>query len=332
LGTYIARRLLQSVVILFGLAVIFFFILHLTPGGPCAAEEGTGLRGKLQQRSCAHRLGLNQPLYVQFIKQMGPYLEGNLGTSNSGEPVAQEFTDALPATVVLIGVSYALQLLLAIPLGIFAALYRYSFFDQVFTFFSYVGFSMPSFWLGLILIFIVAVHFHALPAGNIVSTNIPIFWTSGWFHLLEHDPALVLGDLARHLVLPVITLLIVGVAGDSRYMRASLLDVLHQDYIRTAKAKGLKHRIVVFKHALRNAILPIVTNIALDLPSLVGGAVITETIFSWSGLGFLYIQELNVSDYPTIEALLMISAVAVLLSNLLADVVYAWVDPRIRYD
>ncbi|MGH2448142.1 MAG: ABC transporter permease, partial [Chloroflexota bacterium] len=196
----------------------------------------------------------------------------------------------------------------------------------------YIGYSMPTFWLGLILIFIFAVHFTLLPVGHVESITVPVFWSQGWFSALAHNPPLIIGDLTRHLVLPMITLLVVGVAADSRFMRASMLDVLHEDYIRTAKAKGLAPWIVIFKHAFRNAVLPIVTNIALYLPALVGGAVITETIFSWDGLGYLFISELHANDYPTIQALLMIGALAILLSNLLADLVYAWVDPRIRYD
>jgi peptide/nickel transport system permease protein len=212
------------------------------------------------------------------------------------------------------------------------ALKRYTIYDQVLTFFSYVGLSMPTFWLGLILIFVFAVHWTALPPGRVEDVTLPVFWSQQWFQMLGQDPGLILGDLARHMVMPVVVLMVTGVAGDSRFMRASMLDVLHQDYIRTAKAKGLSRRTIIFKHAFRNAVLPIITNIALFLPTLVGGAVITETIFTWGGIGYLFIQSITASDYPTIQALLMIGALATLLANLLADLTYAWVDPRIRYD
>jgi len=333
MGTYILRRVIQAIVILFGLSIVFFIILHLTPGGPCAGSEfGQGFAAVAREKACIQRLGINQPLYVQYVKQMGPYLHGDFGFSNSGDNIGSVILEKLPPTILLLGVSYLVQQLIALPLGIFAALRQYSLFDQVFTFLSYVGFSLPTFWFGLILIFTFAVQIRWFPIGQVQSVNLPIFWTSGWFHALAHHPGLVLGDLALHLTLPALTLMVIGIAGDSRFMRASMLDVLHQDYIRTAKAKGLSPARVVFKHAFRNAVLPIVTNIALFLPALVGGAVITETIFSWGGLGFLFIQSIQASDYPTLQALLMIGALAVLIANLLADITYALVDPRIRYD
>jgi peptide/nickel transport system permease protein len=332
MGTYILRRLIQSFFILIGLSVVFFLILHLTPGGPCAAFEGGGIKGQIQAETCVKRLGLNRPLIVQYTAQMGTYLHGDFGVSNYGQSVAGEIASKLPATILLIGTSYFFQQLVALPLGMMAALKQYSFFDQFFTFLSYVGLSMPTFWLGLILLFVFAVHWTVLPAGRVEDVSLPVFWSSGWFSLLQHQPGLVLGDLAKHLVLPAIVLMVTGVAGDSRFMRASMLDVLHQDFIRTAKAKGLRRRTVIFKHAFRNAVLPIITNIALYLPALVGGAIITETIFSWGGIGYLFITSITANDYPTIQALLMISALATLLANLLADLTYAWVDPRIRYD
>lgn len=332
MGTYIVRRLIQSVFILFGLSIVFFVILHLTPGGPCAAFEGGGVKAAAQQRACVQRLGLDKPLVVQYALQMGQYLHGNLGISNGGTGVADLIIQKLPATLLLMGSSYLIQQMIALPLGIFAALRQYSVFDQGFTFLSYVGLSMPTFWLGLILIYIFAVHWTWLPPGRVEDLNLPVFWTPEWFALLKHNPQLVLGDLAKHLLLPMFVLMVTGIATDSRFMRASMLEVINQDYIRTAKAKGLSRRTVIFKHAFRNAILPIITNIALYLPALVGGAVITETIFTWGGIGYLFITSINSSDYPTIQALLMIGALSVLLANLLADLTYAWVDPRIRYD
>jgi peptide/nickel transport system permease protein len=238
----------------------------------------------------------------------------------------------LPATLLLMGSSYLLQEMVALPLGVFAALKQYSLFDQIFTFFSYVGLAMPAFWLGLILIFLFSVHFNWLPAGRIEDVALPVFWSHGWFVLLRHDPGLVLGDMARHLVLPVFVLVITGIASDARFMRGSMLEVVRQDYIRTARAKGLTPRVVIFKHAFRNALLPIITNIGLYLPALIGGTVIVETIFSWGGLGYVYYTSITEQDYPVIQAISMVGALAVLLANLLTDLAYAWVDPRIRYD
>jgi peptide/nickel transport system permease protein len=294
--------------------------------------EGGGPGAAAKEQACIQRLGLNKPLPVQYINQMGTYLRGDLGRSNYGVPVQDQLAGKLPATLLLMGSSYLLQQIIALPLGIFAALRQYSFFDQLFTFGSYVGLSMPTFWLGLILIYLLAVNWAILPAGRVEDVTLPVFWSHDWFAMLGRNPGLILGDLARHLVMPMFVLMFTGIAADSRFMRASMLEVINQDYIRTAKAKGLSRRTVIFKHAFRNAVLPIITNIALYLPNLVGGAVITETIFSWGGLGYLLITSITANDYPVIQAILMISALAVLLANLLADLAYAWVDPRIRYD
>jgi peptide/nickel transport system permease protein len=332
MGPYIARRLIQSLVILIGLTVVFFFILHVTPGGPCSAFEGGGTRSAAQQNACVRRLGLNRPLVAQYFTQMGIYLRGDFGNSNYGQSVTSLILSKLPATILLMSTSYLLQLLLALPLGIYSALRQYSFFDSIFTGVSYVGISLPAFWLGLILIFVFAVHWTWLPPGRVEDVTLPVFWSHPWFTMLVHDPALILGDLIRHLILPMITLCVVGIAIDSRFLRASMLETLHQDYIRTAKAKGVTRRAIVFKHAFRNAVLPIITNIALYLPALVGGAVIVETIFSWGGVGYLFITSVTANDYPTLQAILMMGAAAVLISNLLADLAYGWVDPRITYE
>jgi peptide/nickel transport system permease protein len=332
MGTYILRRLIQAVFILVGLSVVFFVILHITPGGPCAAFEGGGIAAAAKQQACVTRLGLDRPLVAQYFSQMGVYLHGDLGQSVSGDSVSAVIAQKLPATVLLMGSSYIIQQMIALPLGVFTALKQYTFFDQAFTFLSYVGLSMPTFWLGLILIFVFAVQFNVLPAGRVEDVTIPIFWSHDWFVMLQHQPGLLLGDLLRHLLLPMTVLMVTGIAGDSRFMRGSMLEVIRQDYIRTARAKGLSPRVVIFKHAFRNALLPIITNIGLYLPALLGGAIITETIFSWGGLGYYYITAITSSDYPVIQALSMIGALAVLLANLLTDLAYAWVDPRIRFD
>jgi len=332
MAAYIVRRVAQAIVILFGLTIVFFVMLHVTPGGPCAAFEGGGFRAAAQQRACVLRLGLDKPLVFQYAAQLNQYLHGNFGTSNFGQSVSGVILQKLPATILLMLTSYVVQQLIALPLGVFSALRQYSFFDTVFTVLSYVGISLPAFWLGIILIYIFAVHWTVLPPGRVEDVTLPVFWTPAWFAALGQDPALVLGDLIRHLVMPMTTLCVVGIAIDSRFMRASMLDVIQQDYIRVARAKGVPRRAVIFKHAFRNAVLPIITNVALYLPALVGGAVVTETVFSWGGIGYLFFQSLQASDYPTLQALLMMGAVAVLLANLLGDLTYAWVDPRIQYN
>ena len=333
MGTYIVRRLIQAVFIMFGLSIVFFLILHLTPGGPCQAFEGGGLRGHAAAEACRLRLGTDKPLIVQYVNQMGTYLRGDLGQSNQyGISVTSLFAQKLPQTILLMGSSYLVQQLIALPLGVFAALRQYSAADQVFTFVSYVGLSMPTFWLGLILIFFLAVDHPLFPAGRVETVTLPVFWSHSWFVALGHHPALILGDLMRHLLLPAFVLMVTGIAADSRFMRGSMLEVIRQDYIRTARAKGLSRRTVIFKHAFRNALLPIITNVGLYLPALIGGAIITETIFSWGGVGWLYIQSIGNRDYPVVQGISMISALAVLLANLLTDLTYAWVDPRIRFD
>jgi peptide/nickel transport system permease protein len=337
MGTFIGRRLLQTVVILFGLSIFFFVLLHVAPGGPCDSLQTVGATIAQQQRysACRDHLGLDQPIFVQYLKWAGNVLHGDFGQSiGEGRPVSAEILERVPATLLLGGISYLIAELIAIPLGIFAALRRYSFFDSLFTVGSYIGLSMPTFWLSGLLILLFAVALGWLPAGGIVgdTANIPTFNGPGYWGYFWSHPWHAGTDFLSHLALPAAVLAIVSIANDSRFMRASMLEVINQDYIRTARAKGLGRRTVVLKHALRNALLPIITNVAIALPNLIGGAIITETIFGWPGMGKLFYTSLTQLDYPVLQALLMISAVGILLGNLLGDLTYAWVDPRIRYD
>jgi peptide/nickel transport system permease protein len=205
-------------------------------------------------------------------------------------------------------------------------------FDQVVTFLAYIFYSLPTFWLGLMFIFLFGVTLHWLPAQGIVSPrNWPPFNTPQYWEAFGADPIAAALDVAAHLVLPVTVLVLVNIAGDSRFVRASMLEVLNQDYVRTARAKGLPRRTVIMKHSFRNAMLPVVTNVALNLPFLFSGAIVTETIFSWAGMGLLFIEGVNSRDYFLMMGLIMITSVLVVIANLVADVVYAIVDPRIRY-
>ena len=335
--TFIAHRLMQTVIILIGLSFFFFFLLHIAPGGPCDAYQAAGAGQALQERyhSCVVRLGLNNPIPVQYVTWVSHIVRGDFGISiGDGRPVGEEILSRVPATLLLAGFSYLFQQCVALPLGILAALRRYSFFDSLFTVMSYIGLSMPTFWLAGIMILIVAIGLNWLPAGGIVgdTANIPTFNGPGYWAYFLHNPWHAGTDFFSHLILPALVLAIVGIATDSRFMRASMLEVINQDYIRTARAKGLSPRVVIFKHALRNALMPIITNIALALPGLLGGAIITETIFGWPGMGQLFAHALNGNDYPILQALLMIGAAGVLVGNLLGDLTYAWVDPRVRYD
>ena len=201
------------------------------------------------------------------------------------------------------------------------------------TFFSYVFYSLPTFWLGLNLIFIFGVALHWFPTGGIITTRQwPPFGTSQYWTAFGHDTIGAIADIGRHLVLPVATLVAVNIAGDSRFVRASMLESINQDYVRTAKAKGLRQRVVIGKHAFRNAMLPVVTNVALEIPFLFSGAIVTETVFTWPGMGRLFIESINQRDYFVIMGLLLVTSIITLFANLLADVIYALVDPRIRYD
>jgi peptide/nickel transport system permease protein len=221
----------------------------------------------------------------------------------------------------------------AILIGVYAAVKRYSLFDQVATVFAYVGYAMPTFWLGLMLIFIFSgPGLNILPSSGMTTTRLsPPFGSDAYWTYFGARPLEALADIGKHLILPVFTLVVVNIAGDSRFIRASMLEALSQDYVRTAKAKGLSARTVTFKHALRNALLPVVTNIGLEIPFLFTGAIVTETIFSWPGIGRLTIDATRDFDYPTLMGVLLVASAITVMANLLADIAYAIVDPRIKY-
>jgi ABC-type dipeptide/oligopeptide/nickel transport systems, permease components len=270
-----------------------------------------------------HNLGLDLPWYQQYPAYVNSLLHGNLGESYVyNQPVSTLLSQRVPNSVLLLGVSLIFSLLIAIPLGVFAATHQYSKADMTTSVVSYVGISMPSFVLGIFLLLAGGVYLRHLTGGTFY---FPLFG------MHTNASTSDIGDLAWHMVLPGLSLSILSVAGFSRFMRASMLEVLHQDYVRTAKAKGLAARTVNYKHALRNAILPIVTLVALQTPQLVSGAIITEGIFSWPGMGLLAFQAAVDRDYPVILAVVMLVAVLTVLFNLLADITYAIVDPRIRY-
>jgi peptide/nickel transport system permease protein len=330
--TYIIRRLIQTVFLIFLLSIIFFLLVR---AGGQVSNCGT-FGCELQQH-------LDQPITTQYLYFVGNLFHGNFGIESGGTPVATEILQKLPPTILLVTVSFVFQQLIALPLGVLAALRPYTLFDGILTFISYVFLSIPAFFLALLLIYLFPVHFGWFSVAHYESPLVPPIGTGDWFSALGSDPGFVLGDLAQHLVLPVFVLTATGIAIDSRFMRAAMLQVLHQEYIRTAHAKGLPRRTVLFKHAFRNALLPIVTNIGLYLPALIGGVVVVETVFTWGGIGSLFGSAIGASglsgagftpgaDYPLLQALLLLSALAVLLANLLADIAYAWLDPRIRYD
>lgn len=342
---YIIRRLLQAVIILLLLSILFFALVNLAPGGPLA---GYGQSRHVQPEKAEilrRQLGLDKPLTIQYVvwlvgndwmkvdvngegiaESYGTrrgILRGDFGFSfRTREPVMKVIGQRFPNTAYLMIITLLIAILVAIPIGIISAVKQYSAFDIAVTTFSFAGQALPEFWLGLILLLI----FYAwlknpltgeamLPSGGVATIG----------------AAFSLGDRLRHLVLPVATGALGWIAWYSRFMRSSMLDVIHQDYLRTARAKGLSERRVLYKHALRNALIPLVTLFALDIPYIFGGAVFVEMLFSWPGMGQLYYQAAMQRDYPILLAILIIGAAFILLSNLLADIFYAILDPRIRY-
>jgi peptide/nickel transport system permease protein len=260
-------------------------------------------------------------------------LHGDLGYSSaSGQPVASIIGQRIWPTAILAGVAIVVWVVLAVLTGVVAAVRRYGKTDTAITVLNYIGYSLPTFWLGIMLVIVFAGVLKILPAGGMWDARtVPIFGTPEYGEFFARNPGTALFDLAQHLVLPVLTLVVVSVAADSRFVRAAMIDALGQDYIRTARAKGVPERQVVTRHAFPNALIPVVTNVSLELPLLFTGAVATETIFSWPGMGRAFIQAVENYDYPVLMGILTIAAAVIVAANLLADVLYARVDPRISY-
>jgi peptide/nickel transport system permease protein len=362
---YAIRRLLQAIPVLLGISIIIYGILLIAPGGPEARFAQNPRISTAQIEAFRHRWGLDDPIPIQYCKWLGvcgdkPFLinalpggtidvagmkidlpggdngvlHGDLGYSTTdGRAVTNVIADRLPATLILAGTAWVIWVILAFLSGVYAAVKRYSLFDSAITIFNYIGFSFPTFWLGIMLIAIFAGELHWLPAGGMWNARItPPFGTSEYWAYFGAHTFDALGDLINHLILPVFCLVVVSIAYDSRFVRSSMLDALNQDFIRTARAKGVPERSVIFKHALRNALLPVITNLGLEIPFLFTGAFVTETIFSWPGMGHQFIISTGNFDYPVLMGLLLVTATVTILANLLADLMYAVVDPRVRYD
>ncbi|MFH1826712.1 MAG: ABC transporter permease [bacterium] len=317
---YILRRLLGLIPLLIGVSLISFFVMHLAPGDPTALFIDPNVNPEDLARIRVN-FGLDKPVIVQYFYWLGNAVRGNFGTSyTSGQPVITEIMQRLPATLLLMISSFILTLLITIPLGVISAVKKGTWFDNAVTVLSFAGMATPSFWLGLMLMLLFSVQLGWLPAVGMYDA------------VAGHQSTFArLIDLIRHMILPLTTMTLLSLAGITRYQRAAMLEVLDQDYIRTARAKGLPERIVIFKHALRNALIPIVTIMGLSLPGLFGGAFIIETIFAWPGMGRLGVMAVFQRNYPMIMGIVVFSAVLIMLGNLLADLGYALVDPRIRY-
>ncbi|HEX3670445.1 MAG TPA: ABC transporter permease [Candidatus Cybelea sp.] len=322
--TYVVRRTLQSIPLLLAISVILYGILYNMPGGPLAPYLQNPHITPADIARLKHNLGMDQPVPIQYLKWLGHVLVGDFGysTSNS-EPVFQALVERFPATLELTGASLFIAIGLGVAAGIVSAVYRYSAVDYAITTLAFFGQSMPVFWFALMLQLAFAVHGIPLPFGYQIQLPSAGISTSDTFDF---------GDRIQHLILPAIVLALLQLALFSRFMRSSLLEVLGTDYMRTAAAKGLAFRTILFKHGLKNALIPVVTVIALSLPGLVGGAIITETIFAWPGMGRLFYNALQQSDLALLMGYLLMVAFLVVFSNLLADVVYAWLDPRVKYD
>ena len=319
MGRYIIRRVLQAIPLLFLVSIAMFGLIHLMPGGPV----GVFLNPRLSAAGRAAieaRFGLNDPLPIQYVKWLLNAFQGNFGYSFvTNQSVTDVLGEHFPPTLELFSTSLVIALICAIFLGTISAVRQSSATDYTVTTLSYFGISMPIFFLGLLVQEIFGVWLHLLPTSGMT--------TSG----MTFDPFNAAWDQANHLLLPMLVLATTFIAGWSRYMRSSMIEVRKQDYIRTARAKGASTSSVLIRHALRNALIPLITVVAIDFGSIAGGAAITENIFAWPGMGALFINSLGSRDYPVLLAMLVLGAVFVVAANLLADILYAVVDPRIRY-
>lgn len=311
---YIFRRLIQIIPVMLIVSVIVFVLIRITPGDPVQVMMGESPDPAVYQELRA-KLGLDQPIPVQYVFWLGRVVQGDLGKSiRDSSPVLPEILSRLPATIELAIAALFVSLLIAIPLGIISAVRPNSKVDWLVNFLSLIGISVPNFLLGILLILFLAYYFR-------------IFKPDGYVALTDD----LWGNL-QHLVLPALTLGAAGTALNMRLIRSNMLEVLNQDYIRTARAKGLPNQIVVWKHAFRNALVPLATVIGLQIGGLLEGAVITETIFSWPGIGQLAVNSLNSLDYPMVQGIVLFTALVYTLVNLIVDISYAYLDPRIKYD
>jgi peptide/nickel transport system permease protein len=322
---YAGRRVLQAIPLLVGIVTLIFFVLHLAPGDPTSTWLNPSIPPEALERM-RENMGVDQPVLVQYVKWIKSFASGDFGYSYSQfRPVSAVIADHLPNTLLLSVVSLILIFGLGSAIGAVQAVRRNSALDDVLTFTSLLVYSMPGFWFGLMLILLVSSG--ALPDF----VRLPISGMTDVDHSLM-TPWKKVVDVARHLVLPSIALGVASAAGIARYVRGELLEVLDQDYIRTARAKGLAEWRILFKHALRNAMIPVISLLGLHLPILIGGALVIEVVFSWPGMGRLMYDAVFARDYPLVMASSFLFAVVVVAGNLLADLLYAAADPRIRHE
>jgi peptide/nickel transport system permease protein len=319
--TYINKRILLMMPILFGITLLSFGIMHLAPGGPAEAQMEFSAKASPEARERLRKLyGADQPVYKQYATWLKKFTTLDFGVAFAdGRKVKDKIFESLPITLTINLLSLGLILLIAIPIGILSATHQYSLLDRFTTMFVFIGFSTPSFWLALLLIYFFGVQWGVLPISGKESLDVTGLNTWGW-----------LMDRAEHLLLPVFVSAFGGLAGFSRYMRNNMLEVMRQDYIRTARAKGLSEGVVVYKHALRNSLMPVITILGLAVPGIIGGSVIMETVFGIPGMGRLFYDATFSRDYNLVMGILVPGAALTMLGNFLADIGYAVIDPRVR--
>jgi len=318
MGRFLIRKLLQAIPTLLAVSVVMFIIIHLAPGGPMAMYATDPNVDQAELDRIEERLGLNDPLPVQYAKWLKGMVTGDWGISYKfGRDVSAVLGDRIWPSIQLVIASLTIALVFSIPFGIFSALYRNRFVQYISNTIAMLGVSIPTFWLGMVILLVFSVKIRVIPSGGMMTIGVEGF---------------NLWDRLYHLLPPAAVLATLHVAGWSRYVRSSMLEVICQDYIRTARSKGLPERAVIYRHALKNALLPLITLVGLQGGRLIGGAMITEVVFAWPGMGRLLAESLNGRDYPVLMASFMLMSVLVVFGNLLADLGYGIVDPRIRLE
>ena len=318
---YILKRALQAIPTLLGASTLIFFLMHAAPGDPTSMYLRPDIDPAVIEQM-RKNLGLDQPVHVQYVKWLSSFAQGDFGYSFSQKrPILDIIKDTLPNTLLLSGVALVIIFIAGVLIGTIQAVRQYSWIDNLATIGAFFFYSMPSFWFGLMLILLLSYKFQLLPASQMTSVN---------YEFLPGSEQWI--DRLKHLIMPALALGTGSAASVARYMRSGMLEQIRQDYVRTARAKGLSERIVVFKHAMRNALIPVITLLGLYLPFLVGGAVLIETIFAWPGMGRLIISSIFQRDYPVVLAVAFVSSIMVILGSLLADILYSVVDPRVTVE
>lgn len=321
MSAYILKRTLQIFPTLLGITILTFSIMHLAPGDPTDQQTAFNPKVSAHARETLKEIyGLDKPVHIQYINWIKRFISLDFGNSFiDGKPVTQKIVERLPITIIISILSIVLILLVSVPIGIISSVKQNSLFDKSTTLFVFIGFSIPSFWLALLLMILFGVNLGWLPISGYQSIDINTYTFSE-----------KMVDWSKHLVLPVFVSAIGGLAGFSRYVRSEMLEVIRQDYIKTARAKGLKEKRVIYRHALKNALIPVITILGLSIPGLIGGSVIFETIFAIPGMGQLFYQSVVARDYPTVMGITVIGAILTLIGNFIADLCYSLVDPRVK--